>query len=125
MGYVEEIDNALAAHVLWKQRLKNAIEKGSSEFSVTGLQADYFCDFGKWLYGLPLEMRTTANWIKAQKLHAEFHLEAARVLSVALNQRKKGEALRLLGPGEKYTTLSEQMSVALTQWKQALKDPAV
>jgi len=125
MGYIEEIDNALAAHALWKQRLKKAIEKGSSEFSVTQLKADYFCDFGKWLYGLPLEIRTTAYWIKTQKLHAEFHLEAARILDLALNQRKKDEGLRLLGQGEKYSTLSEQLRNTLAQWKQSLKSPAV
>ncbi len=125
MGYIEEIDNALAAHALWKQRLKAAIDKGGSEYSVSLVQADYFCDFGKWLYGLPLAERTTAYWIKTQKLHAEFHLEAAHILSLALNQRKKDEALRLLGPGEKYTLLSEQLGIALTQWKLSLKGQAV
>ena len=121
MSYIEEIDNALAVHGLWKQHLKQAIETGRSEFSVSQLQADYFCDFGKWLYGLPLVIRTTTYWTKTQKLHAEFHQEAARILGLAVNQHKKDEALRLLGPGEKYHSLSEQLGDALRQWKESLK----
>lgn len=125
MGYIEEIDNALAAHALWKRQLKAAIDEGKSEFTVSQLQADYFCDFGKWLYGLPNDVRATHYWVIIQKLHAEFHLEAANILKLAHNKRTKSEALLLLAPGGKYTALSEQMVTAMTRWKRSLQDSAV
>jgi hypothetical protein len=119
MAYSDEIDKAIAAHGMWKQRLLEAITSGSSEFGVGQIQVDNRCDFGKWFYGLPPALRETDQDQKIQKLHAAFHREAARVLDLALKGRKD-EAMQALSPGNPYARLTGQLTIALTQWKQIL-----
>jgi len=43
----EEITKAISAHGNWKQRLRQAIESGNSEYTVEKLKVDNQCDFGK------------------------------------------------------------------------------
>ncbi len=50
--YKEEITKAIGMHGIWKLRLKQAIDLGSSEFSVEHISPDNECAFGKWLYSL-------------------------------------------------------------------------
>jgi hypothetical protein len=119
MAYQDDIDKALAAHGAWKQRLNAVVASGRSEFQVAQVRLDNQCDFGKWFYSLPAAMRGTDRLIKIRNLHAEFHVEAAHILDLAL-QGKKEEALRLLGSGGRYGTISGQLALALGQWKQSL-----
>ena len=42
-----QIKSAIGAHGMWKVRLDQAIEKGSSEYTVAGVQVDNQCAFGK------------------------------------------------------------------------------
>ena len=116
MGHAEEIDKAIGAHGAWKQRLKMAIETGNSEFTTQQVRVDDRCVFGQWLYNLPASIKTNDHWKNIQRLHAEFHAEAAHVLTIALSGKKE-EALILLEPGGKYTLLTGQLGIALTKWK--------
>ncbi len=116
MNYSESIDKALSAHGLWKQRLLAAITNGSCEFSVAQVQVDNRCEFGKWFYSLPQDFRNSEQGVLIQRLHAEFHAEAARVLGLALAGRKN-DATQALVLGSYYTKISGQLSMALTEWK--------
>ncbi len=118
MNHREEIDKALGAHVAWKSRLTSAIASGRSEFQVANVQVDNRCDFGKWFYSLPASMRGAEPCVTIQKLHAEFHAEAAHILDMALKGRRD-EAEKALGGGSRYSTISGQLVVALTRWKSA------
>jgi len=120
MGYGEEIDRAVAAHGQWKKRLLSAVTLGVSEFSVAQVQADNRCDFGKWFYGLPATLRETEQGKAIQSLHASFHIEAARILDLALKGRAE-EAKKALEPGSPYTHLSGQLTMALTRWKSTIE----
>ena len=51
MSIKEEINKAIGAHGMWKFRLDQAVEKGTSEFTVDNVRKDNLCDFGRWLYG--------------------------------------------------------------------------
>jgi len=113
--YSEQISKALLAHGAWKQRLNSAIAAGSSEFTAAQVGVDNRCEFGRWFYALPGELRATEIAGKVQKLHAEFHGEAARVLSLAL-RGEKDQALKALEPGEKYARVSGQLALTLKQW---------
>lgn len=117
MSHKEEIDKATIAHGMWKKRLLSAIEDGASEFRVEDVQVDNRCDFGKWFYGLPAELRETDKGRNIQKLHASFHTEAAKVLETALKGRKD-EAMKALGLQSQFAGLSGQLAMALIQWKQ-------
>lgn len=119
--YSDQINKALLAHGAWKQRLQSVVDVGTSEFSVSQVQVDNHCDFGKWFYGLPTGLRSTDHAGKIQTLHAEFHKEAARILDLAL-QGKKDQVQKALGQGEKYSLASGQLALALKQWERALAD---
>jgi hypothetical protein len=119
MGYSEDIQNALIAHGQWKQQLASAITNGKSEFSVATVQADNACAFGKWFYALPSRLRESEQAKKIQRLHASFHSEAGRILSLALNGRRD-EGAKAIGPGSQYTAISGQLAIAMTQWQKEL-----
>lgn len=114
----EQIDRALIAHGAWKQRLFQAIQTGKSEFNPTIVQTDNRCEFGAWLYSQSGEVRQSPQWNKVRQLHADFHREAARVLTLALQGRRK-EAEAAVAAGSVFHQLTGQLTVALGQWKQA------
>jgi len=84
---LNEIQNAIRAHGMWKMRLKTAIKTGSSEISPATVKCDNLCDFGKWLYddSLPASVRDTQPYKLIKRLHAEFHETASTVLKTALD----------------------------------------
>lgn len=118
-NYAEQINKALLAHGAWKMRLSSAIDSGSCEFIPTQVQVDNRCDFGKWFYELPAKERETEAAKNIQKLHAEFHTEAARILNMAL-KGEKNAALKSMLPGEKYSIISGHLVLAMNQWAKLL-----
>jgi hypothetical protein len=112
-----EIERAIIAHVLWKSHLHNAIERGVSEFTVEKVEADNLCEFGKWLFGLPAAERPTRHWQIVQQLHAEFHREAAHVLSLAL-QGRKAEAYQAVDLESLFMKTSAKLTQAMREWQQ-------
>ncbi|MBP9127891.1 MAG: CZB domain-containing protein [Elusimicrobia bacterium] len=112
----EDIDKALAAHGAWRQRLIDAIGSGKCEISVSQAQLDNVCAFGKWFYALPSGLRSEDVCGKIQKLHADFHKEAARILGLAL-AGKKTEAEKAIQFGTPFMDISGKLSLALNQWK--------
>jgi hypothetical protein len=117
--YSEQITKALTAHGAWKHRLNQAIAAGTSEFTVVQTQADNRCDFGRWLYSLPADLRSTNLAINIQRLHAAFHAEAARILDLALRGQKQ-EALKALESSGAYSHTSGQLVLALRQRERQL-----
>lgn len=119
MVNINEIDKAISAHGMWKQRLKSAIETGNSEFNVNKVTLDNLCDFGKWLYTLDSNIRLTESWNSIQKLHAEFHKIAANILDLAL-KGKKEEASKGIALGSEYAAISGKLTTAMMKWKREL-----
>lgn len=117
MDQNEAIEKALIAHSRCKELLLSAIEAGASELSVEQMQVDNHCEFGAWLYDQAGELRETAKGRNIRKLHASFHVEAARILAMALKGRKD-EAAKAVGRQSKFAGLSGQLAMALMQWKQ-------
>lgn len=114
MSYGTAIDSALAAHGQWRKRLNDAISSGHSDFTAADTKADNRCDFGKWFYLLPAEMRSSDYSKTVQQLHPEFHAEAASILDLATRGRK-GETAKQVAPGTRFTRLSGQLTMALMQ----------
>jgi len=117
MEFSDAVEKAILAHAAWKQRLSWAIVEHSSRFTVEQVVVDDRCEFGKWFYTLPSTLRTSAEGMVVQRLHAEFHVVAAHVLELAL-ARRVDEATRALAKGEKYALLSDQLVAAMERWKQ-------
>jgi hypothetical protein len=117
MSDARELNKAIAVHGTWKVRLHDAIESGSSEFKPENVRLDNACDFGKWLYAIPIPERPKDFWGDVQKIHARFHTAAAVVLRLALDGKKQ-EALDLMTDmrGE-FVSASKDLTNTLFAWK--------
>lgn len=78
-----EIDKAIGAHGMWKMRLRAAIQNQASEYDPVIVAKDDHCEFGRWLHAHPT-LKKHANFRNIQKVHAQFHIEASKVLELAL-----------------------------------------
>ena len=116
MSSVDEISKAIGAHAMWKQRLRDAIDTGKSEFSASNVKPDNLCQFGKWLYGLSPTDRTSAHWTTVKDLHAKFHATAGAVLELAL-QGKRQEAEKAFGLNSPFANASSDLTSAMMRWK--------
>lgn len=119
MANVDEINKAIGAHGMWKQRLRQAVDSGQSEFTVERVRPDNQCEFGKWLHALPPTDKISVNWKSVQELHAKFHTEAARVLELALKGQKQ-KADEGLSPDSGFAKVSLELTSAMMKWKGSL-----
>ena len=113
------IEKAIAAHGMWKQRLLSAIKSGTSDFTVAQVQVDDRCDFGKFFYGLPSDVRESEQGRRIQQLHASFHRGASLILDLALKGERE-QALQALSAGSPYDQLIGELGAALRQWKETV-----
>lgn len=118
MSLGEEINEAVGAHAMWKQRLRTAIDKGTSEFTVDTVAKDDACEFGKWLYGPTLSPvdKAMAEYQSVKGLHAQFHQCASKVLKCALTG-KQADAESMMGNAGEFAAISAHLTRAMTAWK--------
>jgi len=139
----EHITKAISAHRRWKERLAIAIASGTggfvpedvkmpsrwlaiaiavgtSDFDPEVIKLPDRCEFGKWLYGSDIspDVRGSNYYRKVLDLHAQFHVEAATILSLAL-QGDKALAEKLMAPGSKFDSLSTTLTELLEEWNAA------
>lgn len=111
----QQLNSAIGAHGLWKTRLRQAIDSGSSEFAVDKVGKDNLCDFGKWLHtGCDPAAKASSHHATIEQLHAEFHKVAAEVLKLATSG-KKAEADKMFQG--MFATKSMDLVMALQSWK--------
>ena len=115
----DKIVQAIAAHAKWKFRLREAIEAGTSEWTVNDVQTDNRCEFGIWLQALPAEDRKSEHWKTVRQLHAEFHQQAAEVLRLALAGRRE-EAEAAIAQGSRFAKTTTKLTITMTAWRKAL-----
>lgn len=121
MTDVEQIDKAIGAHGLWKARLRQAIDTGSSDFDPSMIKLDNKCDFGKWLYGdISPELKKTSTYEIVLEYHQDFHTEAARVLELAVTG-KMVEARKAMAADSKFAAVSAALTTAMMEWKKRVK----
>ena len=82
---MDKIGEAIVAHSRWKYHLKKAIDTGESEISVETAQSSHLCPFGKWLDSD--EGKSLEHYNEIYDLHHKFHIQAANILNLALNQQ--------------------------------------
>lgn len=118
-SFDEQVQAAVLAHSQWKLHLRDAISAGRSDFRVEIVRQDNQCAFGKWLYA---EGRTSFPSVNAyhdvRTLHAAFHEEAGRVLSLAVSG-KDTEASKAMELGSAFSKVSAQLVTALTRARAA------
>lgn len=116
----EEITRAIGVHGAWKVRLKTSIASGRGDADPAIVALDNRCDFGKWLYGLKAEERSSEFWKKVQALHADFHKETSRVLESVV-KGNKAEAERSMSPGGAFSKISSELVTLMTEWKNSVR----
>ncbi len=116
----QQIVKAIGGHGMWKARLQKAIDQAASDVSVTVVRQDNQCDFGKWLYGpdLSADTKRSPHYENCRRLHREFHLAAAKVLTLAL-ANKKVEATRAMTHDGEFATCSASLTKAMMDWDKA------
>lgn len=112
----EEIQKAIGAHGMWKQRLRTAVATGHADITVEITCQDNQCAFGKWLYTLDGATRSSPRWQCVQTAHADFHREAGRVLELALGGKKK-EAEEALSFSSRFNEVSAKLTAEMMAWK--------
>jgi len=117
----EQITKAIAAHGLWKGRLRQAVQTRSSELNVESVSRDNNCEFGKWLQANPaFAAQWPQHYRNACRLHTEFHREVGRVLQMALSGNRQ-EAEKQLAPGTPYSQLSSSLTNEMMAWAGELR----
>ena len=116
MSLETEIVQAVGAHGLWKQRLKNAVASGKSELSPAQAEADHLCAFGIWLRDLTGPVAHSEYYSRVRSLHSAFHKEAGKVLQLAL-AGSKTEASQALAHHGPFALASAALTRAMMSWK--------
>ncbi len=116
MNYKTEITKALQMHGLWKHKINNAIKNGNANIDIGEVQNDKACEFGKWFYELPLEVREDEVVKNIGELHALFHSEVAKILNLVkdgqIDEAKKANEI-----GGKFSQISGKLVISLEKWK--------
>lgn len=116
MSLKDAISKGIGAHGMWKQRLVSAINTGESEWTPAVVCQDNQCEFGKWLHGCSAQEKSSEHFNEVKNLHAQFHTEAADVLTKAL-AKKKDEATKAIAAGSKYHLISMSLTKEMMAWR--------
>jgi len=94
-------DDAMAAHIVWKLRLKQLVEDESPEAcdSASTARSD-LCELGKWISGEGSRYQATPAFESLRTKHAEFHVHAAEVIRKVQDGDRKGAIVVMKGPFE-------------------------
>jgi Chemoreceptor zinc-binding domain len=75
MSIQDEINNTIAAHGQWKQKLRTAIDTGESESTPEKVCKDNNCSFGKWIHErIEPSQKSSPHYSRALKLNSDFQL---------------------------------------------------
>jgi hypothetical protein len=111
----QQITAAIAAHHAWMGRLRTAAEYGRSSVDVQTTGKEDACPIGIWLTrDITAALKARPLYARSRSLHAQFHREAARVLTLALarDTRAKSE----LGEGGTFAQVASDLRHTLYDW---------
>ena len=114
----ETLDEAIFTHSRWKTRLKKMIESGQSEVALGTIGDPHHCQFGKWLDSSKGAQKSKYH-SEVNRLHSEFHKNAAEVASLAITGQAK-EATHRMELGSTFSKTSAQLVNILADWKDKL-----
>ena len=114
----QQITAAIAAHHGWMGKLKTAADFGRSSLDVTTTAKEDACPVGAWLTGgISPALRATPLYTRTRALHARFHREAARILTLALARDPR--ARTELAEGGAFAGIAGELRHALNEWLRA------
>jgi hypothetical protein len=111
----QQITAAIAAHHAWMGRLKTAAEYGRSSVDVATTVKEDVCPIGIWLTReISPSLKARPLYDRTRTLHAQFHREAARVLTLALARDPKAKSE--LAEGGTFTHVANELRRTLYDW---------
>lgn len=120
MSVHDEIDKAISAHGMWKQKLRSAIDTGESESTPDKVKMDNNCAFGKWLHQrIDSSAKSSPFYSEIVGLHASFHKEAGTILDLALKGEKE-QANELMGISKDFAKYSGALTRKMKEWQATL-----
>lgn len=93
MTIEEEFQKAITAHSHWKYLLREAIRTGNNSLMIKDVKNPHLCELGKWLDSPTGKI--LSNRAEIIKIHQDFHEEAAHILTLAVNGKKKEAEARM------------------------------
>lgn len=118
-----DMQAAVAAHLGWKTRLRDAIRTGE-KFDVATVRRDDCCPLGKWLHGPGgSKWGQTPAFVTLLQNHAAFHVEASRVAEL-VNAGDRSGAERLLAGGTSFAKATQATVVALKSLDTTIRSSA-
>lgn len=117
MSDPSELNKAIKAHSMWKIRLKDAIDSGQSEISVSQAKDSHQCAFGKWLDSLSLAEKALDDYKSIIPLHDKFHHLAGNILQMALGGQKDKAHESLTNITGEFMYTSAQLINCISEWK--------
>jgi chemoreceptor zinc-binding protein len=120
MSVHDEIDKAISAHEMWKQKLRSAIDTGTCESTPDKVKMDNNCAFGKWLHErIDESVKSSPYYTEIVSLYAQFHKKAGAILELALNGDKE-KASELMGLGQNFAKYSGALTKKMKEWQGTL-----
>jgi len=98
-------DDAIAAHVDWKAKLRTYIKKADKSLNPEIVEKDNECSLGKWIYEEGAIYKSNQHYEDLRKEHAEFHKCASDIIRKA-DSGNIIEAETMIDPQSKYTEIS-------------------
>ena len=117
---VEDLEQAIGAHEVWKQRLRDTLRSGRSEIPATTACRHDLCNFGQWLDktidAVPPQDR--APYEVVNDLHIRFHHNVASVIA-SIERGNMQAAHDIMDDSCDY--VMEELVGLLHDWRRELK----
>lgn len=111
-------DDAIKAHVSWKIRLKQYIQKPDRSYSAEVVSQDNLCDLGKWIHGEGEALYgKNPDFTHLKSEHAEFHKAASNIIKKADSGHNVTEELAL-GANSEFTKYSNSITTIIMKLRQ-------
>lgn len=113
---------AVAKHLEWKTRLRNAAQRGETLDAAT-IARDDCCPLGQWLHGPGRQWGTRPQFTQLLQRHAAFHQAAGQVAQL-VNRGAMDEAQRQLHNGSDFSESTQQVLLSIKALQAAMQDTA-
>ncbi|MCV2392817.1 methyl-accepting chemotaxis protein [Actinotalea sp. M2MS4P-6] len=113
-----QITKAIGAHGAWKHKLAEAVARRSHDMDVATVAKSDACAFGRWLRDVRPTEADSATHQRAASLHAQFHREAAGVLTM-ITKGEIDRARTTVEPGGTFAESSRVLTRTMIEWRRA------
>jgi len=114
------VEDAIAAHVGWKQKILNYIKNADRSLVPSEISSDQRCSLGKWIVGHEEKYSQNPEFIKLKEVHRGFHLIAGEIVA-KLNQGEKISFDVILSPQSIFFQKSNQIVQALLRLRDSVE----